>query len=196
MPGAVWCETGPKERIEEGAPHSPFVVWNPLIQQQRETTSASCAISLRNCKVALTMSDGNYNGNIFWTVWLEAESDRKWVSTFRWRNEWTGKNKSWSMSKLFFFGCSNLNKAVKSTAVWCMWVELLPRDSRAFSQGTRELSGLRANQRDSSVTQAHFTDTVLGIILLTQSQNWSVNPCSGESIIDSNEWPLWLKVFS
>lgn len=67
MPGAVWHETGPKERSEEGAPHSPFVVWNPLIQQQRESTSASCAISLRSCKVALTMSDGNYNGNLFWT---------------------------------------------------------------------------------------------------------------------------------
>lgn len=80
-----------------------------------------------------------------------------------------------------FFYFSNLNKTVKSTVVLCVSIELLSRDSRAFSQCTSELSGVRASQKDTSAAQAHLTDTneVLGIILFTQSQNQSLNLCNG-----------------
>lgn len=125
MPGAVWCETGPKKRSEEGAPHfSAFVVWNPLVQQQRETTWTSCAIPLRNCKVALTMSDGTENGNLFWTRWLEAESDRVWGSTFWWRNEWTDKNKSWPRSNFFVVVVLAMCSKVYSSSVHVCWAPI------------------------------------------------------------------------
>jgi len=36
MPGAMWYETGPKERSEEGSSRfSAFVIRSPLVQQQR-----------------------------------------------------------------------------------------------------------------------------------------------------------------
>lgn len=192
MPGAVWCETGPKKRSEEGGPHfSLFVAWNPLIQQQRELLTLLPLVPFPSGTARL-----HWPGVMGLTMEISSEQDGWRLNQTENEFPHFGEEMSEQLKIShdpwvnFLFVCfSNRNKAVKSTAVWCMSVELLSKDSRAFSQCTSELSGVRANQKDTSVIQAHLTDTVLGIILLTQSQDWGLNPCSGESIIIATNYP-------
>lgn len=142
MPGAMWYETGPKERSEEGDPHFSAFVWSPLVQQQWQKPllplvpfSSETERLHWPCQMWLCIETSSEQHG-----WKLNQTESKFPCSHEEISEQVKINHdAW----VNFFHFSSLNRVFQSTAIQTMSVELLSRDESVFSQCTSELSGVK-----------------------------------------------------